>query len=194
MNINIGLLGGSFNPIHSAHLMIAEQALKQINLDHILFLPVGNHPLKSNNQMLEFDKRCELISEAIQYNSRFRLSLLDGEKGTKSYTINLIKRLKKECPDDNFIFIGGSDLLYELPKWYRYEWLLANIGFCIFPRPGFILDKDKIPIPLDNITILDMKPVAISSTLIRDNLSKQKSIKNLVPEVIRNKVISYYNI
>lgn len=195
MNKRIGLLGGSFNPIHNGHLYIAEKAIEQLNLFEVWLLPSGNHPLKGKSNLLKIlsiEKRINLIKIAIENNSRLKLSLLDADVNKKSYTYDLMKKLHSLHNDYDFYFIAGSDIVLELPKWYNFEWLLDNINFCIFSRPGFDNVGWKNIEYLNKINFLSIVPLDISSSDIRNKIKSRLSIKNLVPESIRNKVKEYY--
>lgn len=192
MNKRIGLLGGSFNPIHNGHLHIAEKAIEQLDLSEVWLLPSGNHPLKGKFNLLNIEKRINLIKIAIENNNRLKLSLLDTDVNKKSYTSDLMKKLHFLYNDYDFYFIAGSDIVLELPKWHNVEWLLNTINFCIFSRPGFDNIGWQNLDYLNKINFLPIVPLDISSSDIRDKIESKLSIKNLVPESIRNKVKEYY--
>ena len=190
--MKIGLLGGSFNPIHQGHLIIAETAAEQLSLAEIWFLPTAYHPLKDRSQMLSFEKRQELISKAIEPFANFKLSLLDSDKESRNYTYDLFKKIKTNSPHLEPVFIIGSDILSEITKWYKYQWLLQNVSFAVINRTGRKIDQDKIKQQFTSLVEIDMEPIPVSSTEIRERIKKDQSIRGLVPAAIEAAVKKYY--
>lgn len=190
--MKIGLLGGSFNPIHNGHLAIAETVKKKLRLDKIWFLPSGKHPFKRNNEFLPPSLRYQLVQTAIKNYSDFEVHDFDfHHSGGYSYTDELIKRIKNKFPEDIFYFIIGADLVPELSKWHNFQWLLKNVKFVVVNRPD--ADKSKF-IDLDYVSRLrfvKMKPVDISSTDIRDRLFFGNSISGLVPPEVEKKLLAF---
>ena len=186
--MKIGLLGGSFNPVHNGHLAIAENALEQLELDKILFLPVGMHPLKTDRNIPPFEIRYKLLETALKSFPDFEVSNLDKKSENLNYTDELIKKLKIKFPDNEFFFIAGDDIVLELPRWHNYRWLLDNVKIVVFNRP----DTDKSDLKnldyLNKLFFLEMKPVSISSNEIREKTKRGESISGLVPEIIINEV------
>lgn len=190
--MKIGLLGGSFNPIHNGHIAIAETAKEQLSLSEVWFIPICNHPLKENNDLLDFSKRLILISKVIRSCTYFKVSLLDSNRNKVNYTYHLIKKLMKTKPGHEFFFLIGSDILKELTLWYKYEWLLENINFVIINRPGSTLFHDLDPDQFKKLIFIDMEPVPISSTEIRNRIKKDQSIKGLVSDIVEADIYNYY--
>ena len=118
--MNIGLMGGTFNPVHRAHLRIAEEALVACRLDRVLFIPAADPPHKPLAGEVSFAARCEMVRLAISGNSKFELSEIEGEREGKSYSIDTIGFFRKQCPDDQLFFIIGSDSFFEFGLWHRY--------------------------------------------------------------------------
>lgn len=188
----IGLFGGTFNPFHLGHIKVAEKVLLELDLNKILFLPSGTPPFKGNQKILDFAKRCELIETSIADNERFELSQMDNTT-EKSYTANLIRRLRQQSTAE-FIFIIGEDNFFDLPKWYDYEWLLENLKFAVVTR-NFERKQDSQvlkKISPDNFHFIKMQPIDISSTMIREKIRNEKSIKGLVHPKIIHKVREFY--
>jgi len=191
--MKIGLLGGSFNPVHNGHIELAQTALDSFNLDKILFLPSGNHPLKKDHSIPSVNIRYELTGKAIASYNNFDISRLDMETTEPSYTKFLLMRLQNVFPHDKFYFIAGSDIISELRKWHDYEWLLNNIEFIIAHRPD--IDKaswNKLEY-IDKFHFMEMEPVDISSTMIRKMIIEGKDISALVPPIIEKELISLYS-
>ena len=190
--MKIGLLGGSFNPVHNGHIKLAQTALDSFDLDKILFLPSGNHPLKKYKSILPIEIRYDLTKKVIASKPRFEISRLDMETETPSYTKLLVMRLNKIFPDDKFYFIAGSDIISELKKWHDYKWLLNNIEFIIAHRPDIDKTRWSELEYVDKLNFMEMKPINISSTMIRKMIVKGKDISLLVPANIKNELITLY--
>lgn len=178
----IGLLGGSFNPVHNGHLIMAETAMKKMNLDEIWFIPVSNHPLKSNHDLLDYNIRIELLNLVLKEMPYFRVFDFKASENSPDYTDIMMMKLYRDFPQLEFFFLIGADLLTEMPRWHNYEWLLNNVNFVIFNRPGKEIEHELLKIK--NHIILEMPPQNISSSDIRNQIRQGKDISSLVPEVI----------
>lgn len=190
--MKIGLLGGSFNPIHNGHIALAGTAKDKLRLDEVWFIPTGKHPIKQNSKLLDFNNRLKLISKAVEPFPDYKISLLDSDPNTTNYTYNLVKKLKVNDSKSEFYFLIGTDILKELTLWHKYDWLLANIRFAVFTRPDSTVEHQLKSNQFDNIVFIEMSPVQISSTDIRERIKKDQSIKGLVPETIESEIYSFY--
>ncbi|HPR18136.1 MAG TPA: nicotinate-nucleotide adenylyltransferase [Candidatus Cloacimonadota bacterium] len=190
--MKIGILGGSFDPLHFGHLALAETALKALKLDKILFLPSGNHPFKKNITVLPAAQRLELVEKCLTAFPAFEASGLDMEDENTSYTADLIRKLRTIYPDDELFFICGDDVVTELPYWHEWKWLLENVHFVVAQRPSTDRDNWQHLDYLEFITFIQMKPHDISSTDIREKVKKGESIQGLVPPQIESEIISLY--
>lgn len=192
----IGIYGGTFDPIHIGHLIIAEQTREILNLNKIIFLPNGNPPHKTS---IKSDKvhRLNMIKKAIENNENFEVSDLETRKEGVIYTYDTIIEFKKIYSDDIY-FIMGEDSLINLNKWYRYQDLVNICKFVVIPRivsekninnidymKKYI--KEELKASLEQFLILNFPILDISSTIIRKNIAQKKSVKYLLPE----KVIKY---
>jgi nicotinate-nucleotide adenylyltransferase len=191
--MKIGLLGGSFNPIHNGHIALANEAYNTLNLDKILFLPSGNHPLKRNDEILPFGIRFKLIEKVLDNYPVFETSNLDSQYEDLSYTDELIKRLKKQFPDDEFFFIVGTDIIKELPLWHNWHWLLNNVNIVVANRPDTNKTTWKNLDYLNKLNFIEMKPVDVSSSMIRDKIKRSDSISGLVPEEVEKEICRLYS-
>ncbi|WP_047373757.1 nicotinate-nucleotide adenylyltransferase [Exiguobacterium sp. ZOR0005] len=171
----IGLMGGTFDPPHLGHLLIAEQAREQLDLDEIWFLPAAIPPHKSG--FSPADDRIEMTRRAIADNPAFKLSMIEFEREEPSYTVETMKRLRERYPDDTFFFLIGADSLEALEKWYDYETLIQLVTFGAVARPG---SRYRLPKRADVRTI-DMPQLEISSTDIRERAKRNRSVAYLVP-------------
>ena len=191
--MRIGLLGGSFNPVHNGHIELAQTALDSFKLDKILFLPSGNHPLKTYRGIPPIEIRYDLTKKAIASNPHFEISRLDMETYKPSYTKLLIMRLNKAFLNDEFYFIAGSDIISELKKWHDYKWVLDNIEFIIAHRPDINRSTWNELEYINKLHFMEMEPIDISSTMIRKMITKGKDISTLVPANIKKELILLYS-
>ena len=177
---HVGILGGTFNPIHLGHLVIAEQVCSQLKLSKVLFLPdkIPPHRGVEKTKPIDSKDRIEMIKLAIEDNMHFDLDLTDVNRGGVSYTYETIKILKELNPNTEFYFIIGGDMVENLPKWSHIDELTQMIHFVGVCRKGFE-KSSKYPILWVNTPELE-----ISSSMIRDAVKTNRSIKYLVPKAV----------
>lgn len=178
----IGLFGGTFDPPHFGHLLIAEQAREACSLDEIWFMPSRIPPHKESSNLCVDEDRIEMVTRAIEDNPYFQLLLIEFERSGPSYTIDTIKELKKLHKDTNFYFIIGGDMVNYLPKWKDIEELLTLVTFIGIKRPGYELSSFY----RDKVVMVEAPQLEISSSEIRDRLLKKQSVRYLLPEVVHN--------
>jgi len=186
-NKKIGIFGGTFDPIHYGHLIIAERAREQFNLDFVIFIPCGIPPHKKKVYALPED-RLNMVKVAIENNPFFKVSDIEIFKKEVSYTYNTLKELKKKMPDYEILMIIGEDSLYDIPNWYKASELVKEVIFLVAKRSEN--PKFNINFPI-NYKIVDSPFIDISSSYIRSCIFENKTIKYLIPdkviEYIRNK-------
>lgn len=124
MRHKVGIMGGTFNPVHIAHLILAEQCLEQFRLDNILFIPTGHPPHKDGDQVVEAVHRAAMVKLSIAGNPRFHYSDIEIQRNGYSYTTDTLQELHRLYPDTDFFFIMGADSLYYLEKWYEPQRIL----------------------------------------------------------------------
>jgi nicotinate-nucleotide adenylyltransferase len=194
----LGIFGGTFDPIHLGHLIIAEQTRDKLKLDKIIFVPNGNPPHKINS-FTDKKFRLEMLNLAIEDNEKFEISDIEINKTGYCYTLDMIKELKQIFNKELF-FIMGADSLVNIKTWYKYEELLKLCNFIIFPRifkndTMEQWEKNKLQDWVSkNLTseenkfiFIDFPIIEISSTEIRRKIRENSSIKYMVPP----KVITY---
>lgn len=138
----VGILGGSFNPIHQGHLIVAQGIYDEFGLDQILLLPNKHNPFKSSN---EDNRQCVEMLELIKKsNPIFEIDLRETKGNKKHFTYNTVKSLIKEFPDNEYYFIVGSDIIEKLDDWYKIDKLLDLIPFIVVERTGYPVDKTKL--------------------------------------------------
>lgn len=194
--MRIGLLGGTFNPIHTGHLIISEYIREVFPLDKVIFIPSGDPPHKNEKELIPASNRYEMTKLAIESNPYFELSDIELKRQGKSYTTDTIDTLKAEMPHDEVYFIVGGDILDELISWKDISGVFRKINFILIGRNG--LEDDEILKKIDeynkeyNSTIYYIKgpQIEISSTSIRQHIKEEKSIKYLVPKKVEDYIIS----
>ncbi len=176
----VGVLGGTFNPPHLGHLIIADQVRDQLDLDKILFLPTAEPPHSSTEKKtISSDIRVELLDLAINDNPNFEMELFEVQKGGKNYTYDTMKALVDLYPAVDFYFIVGADMIEDLPTWYEIDKLVELVQFVGVNRPGYTVDTDY---PL---IMVDVPLVDISSSEIRKKVAMGCSIHYLIPKAVR---------
>ncbi len=183
--MRIGILGGSFNPIHFGHLLMAQSALEVLKLDKVFFVPAHCSPFKTQRALPPDQDRLAMVKEAIKGNKSF--ALYDGEikRGGVSYTIDTLRELKKKYPEAEFYLLIGGDSLRTFQRWREPKEILKIAKLVVLNRPGF--DKD-VTRHIKHVTV-DMPAVDISSTDMRERLKNKKSIWYLTSK----SVIRYIN-
>ncbi|MCM8818968.1 MAG: nicotinate-nucleotide adenylyltransferase [Candidatus Omnitrophica bacterium] len=180
----IGVLGGTFDPIHYGHLIISEKAREEFNLDFVIFIPSGIPPHKKKVYASSFDRK-KMVEFAIKDNKYFRVSDIEILKDSISYTYETIIEIKKEYTNSEIFLIVGEDSFYDIPNWYRAKDLIKEVVFLVAKRSEKeILNDIKLPL---NYKIIHSPFVDISSTYIRNCIFENKSVKYLLPD----KVIEY---
>jgi len=179
----IGILGGTFNPPHIAHLIAAEAVCDNLKLEKILFVPAATPPHKLNIEIIPAERRLQMVKLAIGDNRLFEVSEVELQRRGPSFTIDTLTDLKREFPKKTFYFLLGIDLLLEFDTWKNPEKILEECTIVAMNRPGFDLakvDKDL----LRRVEIVNVPGLDISSTNIRRLVKSGKSIKYLVPDEV----------
>jgi len=186
--LNLTVFAGTFNPIHTAHLIIAEFIREELKTDKILFVPSFMPPHK-NNDVVDVEHRYNMVKLAVQNNPFFEISDIEIKLGGISYTYNTICELYRQNPDlkDKINFIIGADALSEIETWYKPDELAKLIKFIVISRPENKTIQEIIAnINLNNFSyqFIEAPEISISSSCVRERIKAGKSIKYLVPEVV----------
>ncbi|MHB1651025.1 MAG: nicotinate-nucleotide adenylyltransferase [Desulfitobacteriaceae bacterium] len=191
----LGIMGGTFDPIHNGHLVAAETARIEFGLSQVLFIPTGNPPHKLDNKVTAAKLRYKMVEEAIQDNSSFAISRVELDREGPSYTIDTLRQLHRSFPDNELYFITGTDALREIFFWREAGEILRLTHFIAASRPGFeardFLEQaiEEHPEAVGRIHLLEVPALAISSTDIRARVSRGQSIRYLLPEVVRQFIV-----
>jgi len=187
----IGILGGTFNPVHMGHLIIAELAWEEAGLDDILFIPSGCSYLKDASDILPAKDRIHMTGLAIEDNSHFALSTIEIDREGNSYTCDTLTELKERYPDQEYYLILGADNLFTIEEWKDPEVIFRNAKILAAVRGDKkSADMEKKIVELKekygaDITLLHMKHVDISSSMIREKVAEGRSIRYMLPEKVR---------
>lgn len=174
----VGLYGGTFNPVHNAHLLIADQVGRALCLDRVLLMPDMIPPHVDHKDAISAKYRVEMLQLAIKDNPFLGLELTEIQRGGVSYTYDTIRELKKAHPDVDYYFIIGGDMVDYLPKWHRINDLMRLVNFVGVRRPGA---KNVSDYP---VIWVDVPEVDFSSTDIRRRVRNGQSIKYMVPTAV----------
>lgn len=190
----VGIMGGTFNPIHLGHMLIAENAYETFNLDEILFIPCAKSHMKEC--ALDAKTRISMIGEGIQDNSHFALSTIEVDRDGYSYTCETIAELKKNNPNTEYCVIVGADSLMNMERWKNPDQIINEVTILVAVRPG--VNKEDLLAKIEelkakydkaDIQLLPIHEVDISSSMIREKVREGKSIRYMV----HYKVIEYIN-
>ena len=180
----MGLFGGTFNPLHNAHLEVARTALNQYELSGIVFVPNGIPPHKGKVLSGDKEVRYEMVRLAVESIPEFDVSRIEVDREGPSYTIDTIRALKQDYPQ-GICFIVGADRLLKLDTWREPHELLRSVPFVIAPRSGVSLDVfDVSPFREAVIVPLEMEDVDLSSSALRERIHSGESIREWVPRQV----------
>lgn len=175
----VGLLGGNFNPVHQAHLMIAEQVGQKLGFERVHLLPSFLPPHVDEKKTIDSQMRLEMLELATEDNPHLAIDTRELTRQGKSYTFDTMKELTAKNPDTEYYFIIGGDEVAYLPKWHKIDELVKLVNFVGVKRPGYGLES---PYP---IIWVDVPQIQLSSSYIRQQVAAGGSIRYLVPEKVR---------
>jgi nicotinate-nucleotide adenylyltransferase len=175
----IGVFGGTFDPIHNAHIDIARAALAEAHLDRIIFVVSARPPHKQGGPYASPEDRCAMVAAAVQENPRFEISRVEIDREGPSYMVDTLDEIAKMHPDAALFLIIGLDSFLDLPKWKDPESILSRARLLVIRRPNL---SDEAPIPLKGrYDVLAFPETALSSTEVRDRIVAEAPFEDLVP-------------
>lgn len=188
--MKISLYFGSFNPVHTGHLIIANYILNETELERIWFIVSPQNPHKSAGSLLNEYDRLHLLRLATEDDNRIRISDIEFSLPRPSYTSITLAHLQEKYPEHEFSIIMGSDSFQNLEKWKNYEFIVSNYSIYVYRRPGFEIGNMSGA----KVTIVDAPLLQISATQIREWVRDGKSIRYMVPEKVREEIFrgGYY--
>ncbi|WLR49914.1 nicotinate-nucleotide adenylyltransferase [Bacillus tianshenii] len=175
----VGIIGGTFDPPHNGHLLIAEEVRSALSLEQIWFMP-SNVPPHKERKVTDSMHRIEMVRRAIGENQHFAMQLIEFERDGRSYTIDTLKLLKQQHPDTEFFFIIGADMVEYLPKWHRIDELMEIVQFVGVKRPGYQFQTDY------PVQYVDVPQFDVSSTSLRERFEKGRNTVYLLPDIVKN--------
>jgi nicotinate-nucleotide adenylyltransferase len=179
----VGVMGGTFDPIHHGHLVAASEVQAWFDLDEVIFVPTGEPWQKSDRVVSEAEHRYLMTVVATASNPRFNVSRVDIDRGGPTYTIDTLRDLTKALPEADLYFITGADALAELFTWRDADELFELAQFVGCTRPGYEMSPSSLEgIPANRVTILEIPALAISSTECRARRAKGEPVWYLVPD------------
>lgn len=184
----LGILGGTFDPIHIGHLIIASYAAEAIGLGRVLFMPAQTPPHKSRRDISPAVHRVAMVNLAIAADQRFELSDLDLRSDGPSFTSDLLARVHREHPTEELFFIAGADSLRDFPTWNEPQVILEHAHLAIASRPGTVVTDatlTAVPDLRNRSTLFESPLIEVSSSGIRDRVRKGTTIRYLVPDEVQ---------
>jgi nicotinate-nucleotide adenylyltransferase len=188
--VRVGIYGGVFNPPHHGHLIAAQEAHSQLELDVVVWVPVGDAPHRKVENDPGAEARFEMVDLAIAGDERFRVSRIELEREGPSYTVDTLRELREREPEDELFLILGGDQALALPAWHEPEQVLELATIAVFGRGSSTRSAIQITIGrmagADRVRFLEMPRIDISSTLVRRRAATGKPIRYLVPDKVAN--------
>jgi nicotinate-nucleotide adenylyltransferase len=180
--MKLGIFGGTFNPPHMGHLIVAEHVRTELNLDRILFLPAAIPPHKLTDEIISANHRVAMLRCALEGNEHFEISDIEIERGGLSYTVDTLRQLKQRGEDELFLLIGMDNLL-EFHTWKSPEKILQLATVVVMTRPGF--DSENVPPKMkDHVTICPVPEIGIASREIRLRVRDGQTVRYLVSDSV----------
>ena len=195
--MRLGILGGTFDPIHYGHLLAAEAARCTLRLDYVLFTPAASPPHKLNSRISPIEHRLAMLALAIEDNPAFSVSLVDIERPEPQYSIDTVRLLREEwgTDADNTFFIVGTDSLEHMLGWYQPATLIQRCRLGVVPRPGFkpdMLEIERIlPGVSQRVDWVDMPAVGISATDLRRRVRQGISVRYQTPAGVTRYIMDH---
>ena len=187
-----GVFGGTFDPVHLGHLILAEQCREQAKVDQVLFVPAAMPPHKQDQPLTPFGQRVEMLSLAISGHPPFRIEELEKDRPGPSYTVETLTQLQQARPGDDLCFIIGSDSLHDLPLWYQPRRILELTTLLVVARadwPTFSAKELRASLQLGDefplrYEVVEAPLITISSREIRRRISEGRSVRYMIPRAV----------
>jgi nicotinate-nucleotide adenylyltransferase len=188
MGRRVGIMGGTFDPIHYGHLVTAEEAVMQFALDEVVFVPTGNPWMKADRPVSPTEDRYLMTVVATASNPRFSVSRAEIDREGPTYTVDTLRQLADDHPDAELYFITGADAMLEIFDWKDPEEVLSLAHFIAATRPGYHLARFEAAAPTHHpkVSTMDIPALAISSSDIRARVHEGRAIRYLLPDGVRS--------
>ncbi len=190
--MRVGVFGGTFDPIHLGHLLLAEQCREQARLDQLLFVPAALPPHKREQTLTPFAQRVEMLALAISGHTAFHIDELEKDRAGPSYTVDTLTHLQAQRPGDELCFIIGSDSLHDLPLWYQPRRILELAALLVVGRadwPTFSERQLRDTLKLEDAFplryhLVDAPLITLSSRDIRKRIAEARSVRYMIPRAV----------
>jgi len=191
-----GVFGGTFDPPHIAHLVLAAEAVEQLQLDRVLWVLTPQPPHKPDRPITKVEQRLRMLEGALADQPVFELSRVDLERPAPHYALDTMERLSKEHPDDRLIYLMGGDSLRELPDWYKpLEFISLCSGLGVMLRPGAVIDipllDGVLPGIAEKVRFIGTPLLEISSSDIRKRIARKSHYRYFLPERVYQTILQY---
>jgi nicotinate-nucleotide adenylyltransferase len=191
----IGIFGGTFDPLHIGHLILAETACDALSLSQVLFVPAAHPPHKQDAPITSVGHRVAMVEAAIADNPRFTLSDIDIKRDGPHYTADTLQLFAEKYPDADLFFLLGGDSLHDFPTWYEPQLIIRYAKLAVMSRPGAVIDMSALEARLQGISqrvvIVEAPIIGISATLLRQRLKTNQSIRYLVPDAVEQYITQH---
>lgn len=187
--MKIGIFSGSFNPVHTGHLIIANYLCEFEDLDEIWFVVSPQNPIKLRSSLLTDSHRVAMVKEAIRENRKFKYCDIEFSLPAPSYTVRTLRTLREKYPEHEFCLIIGADNWLIFDRWRDYQEILDNHSIFIYPRLGYKIDPDR-SLHGKSIQITQSPIIEISSTFIRKGIAEGKNMNYYVPSNVYRYIVS----
>jgi nicotinate-nucleotide adenylyltransferase len=190
--MRIGVFGGTFDPVHLGHLIMAEQCREQAGLDQLWFVPAARPPHKAEHVITSFDRRVDMLNLAIAGQPAFQVNAIEKDRPGPSFTVDTLETLHQQHPGNEFWWVLGSDSLYDLPGWREPGRIVELAGLLIVPRPSFpVWPESQLRTSLHlpegtplRLTLIHMPLIEISSRDLRRRVTEGRSLRYMVPRAV----------
>jgi nicotinate-nucleotide adenylyltransferase len=184
----IGILGGTFDPPHIGHLILAEFATDILNFERLLFVPAADPPHKRDEDKIPIEHRVAMLECAIDGNERFHISHVDINRPGPHYSVDMVRLIGETYPDAELYFVMGGDSLHDLPMWHRPLDFIRLCKLAVMRRPDEIIHPDMhestLPGLNERVVMIDAPLVGISSTMIVERIQQGRSARYLLPDAV----------
>lgn len=189
----VGILGGTFDPPHIGHLILAEYARGTLDFERLLFVPAADPPHKQDEHKAAIEHRLAMLKLAITDNPHFEISRVDIDRPGPHYSVDMVRMIGEQYPDAELYFVMGGDSLTDLPRWHRPAEFIQQCKVAVMRRPDEHIHAEMhdavLPGLSDRVVMIDAPLVGISSTLIAERVEQRQSIRYLVPDSVRSYIV-----
>jgi nicotinate-nucleotide adenylyltransferase len=192
----LGIYGGTFDPPHNGHLILAEAAQSQLSLSLVIWVLTRRSPFKVSHSITPVEIRLEMLQAALEGQPNFVISRVEIDRPPPYYAIDTVRLLKLTFPDKELVYLMGGDSLNELPSWHKPERLIESVSAIgVLPRPGCRVDLENLYVKLpglqSKIEFINSPPIDISASMLRNKIRQKISYRHLLPKAVADIIEKY---